>query len=332
MCGRRGLVAVVVLAAAAGPAVGQVQGYPVDPEPGGRAAVLLRPVPAGRPADPPPAPPPARYCPPEPDPADPFRRVVPGGAAVTGFPQQLLWEPPLASLREPRFLFMPTTLSNPYTTRTLETAIGNTVGLLRVEPPDSGLRLQLDMFGLVASRISSYDYLVTTDYRAGLPLTFACGPWHGKIGYEHTSTHLGDETLERTGRRPFDYIKDELVVGVGRWLCDDSLRVYGMAGWAFFLDVPGTSDPFRFDLGFEWYKRRATGARGQPFAAGNVEFNGAVGYNPALSLQAGWQWRNPDRRLSQLRVFGQYYAGRSPYGMFFQDRESWFGVGVALDY
>jgi hypothetical protein len=229
-------------------------------------------------------------------------------------------------------MLMPTTLSNPFTKRTLDVDIGNTVGLVRVEPPDSALRLQLDIFGLVATRISQYDFLVATDYRGGLPVTFAYGPWHGKFGYEHTSTHLGDETIARTGRASFDYIKDELVFGLGRWVAADTLRVYGVVGWAFFMDVPGTSDPFRFDLGFEWYRRRATGPRGQPFAAGNVDFNGAVGYNPSLSLQAGWQWRNPDRRLSQLRVFAQYYVGRSPYGQFFQDRESWFGVGIAADY
>ena len=78
--------------------------------------------------------------------------------------------------------------------------------------------------------------------------------------------------------------------------------------------------------------RFATGFGGQPFAAADLEFNGANGYNPVLDLQAGWLWRAPNRRLSQFRVYGEFYTGHSPYGQFFQMQENWLGIGVALDY
>jgi hypothetical protein len=93
---------------------------------------------------------------------------------------------------------------------------GATVGLFRLTPAESPWAVQLDFFGLVGSRFSQYDYLVTSDYRAGLPITWACGPWHGKIGYEHTSTHQGDDVMVLTGRQPIPSVKDELVVGLGR--------------------------------------------------------------------------------------------------------------------
>ena len=54
----------------------------------------------------------------------------------------------------------------------------------------------------MAARISQYDFMIAQDFRAGFPITFAYGPWHAKIGYEHTSTHLGDEILKAAATGP----------------------------------------------------------------------------------------------------------------------------------
>ncbi len=265
-------------------------------------------------------------------PEDPFTFLTTSGSTWSVFPRTLLWEPPLASLKEPRFLGLPNGLSNRFTDQTVDFAIGNTLGLLRRSSAD-GLRVwQLDLFAVVYSRFSDYDYFVGSDFRAGLPLTFAAGPWHGKVGFEHTSTHLGDETLVRLQRLPIDYIKDELVLAVGRYFDEQRFRVYGQVAWAFYQRVADDPSPFRFDIGAEWVRRRATGFFGQPFVAGNLEFNGATDYNPSLSLQVGWLWRDPSRRLAQGRLFGQYYTGYSPLGQFYLTREDWFGFGFAVDY
>jgi hypothetical protein len=347
----------VTAAILAGRGEAQVQGLPVEPP--AAAAAVSTPAPRGVGSLPPVAvpasdpfpvsvtdptalwgPPPAcavpgvpDVCPPGPPPcADPFRWTSARGSVVSGFPRTLLWEPPLAGLREPRFMLMPTTYSSDVTDQTVDTAVGNTLGLLRYEPAGSPTAWQFDVFAVVYSRFSEYDFFVTADYRLGLPISWACGPWHGKFGYEHTSTHLGDEILVRTGRAPFDYIKDEFVLALGRYWFDQRLRVYGQAAWAFSQEIPGDPSPWRFDLGAEWVRRRATGCWGQPFAAGNLEFNGAVDYSPSFSLQGGWMWRDPARRLGQARVFAQYFTGHSLYGQFFQTRENWFGLGVALDY
>jgi hypothetical protein len=333
------IVAVLLLAARG---LAQVQGYPVEPStppfpvaPSVVPEAVLPPV-VGLPVCPGPVP--SCPIPVHPAPAavppgcDPYGRDRGPRGPCTAFPRTLLWEPPLAGLREPRFLAMPTTLSNSSTQATAETAVGNTVGLVRVAPAAWRTAIQFDVFAVVNSRFSDYDALVATDYRAGFPVSFARGPWHGKIGYEHTSTHLGDEIQERTGQVPINFIKDELVFGLGRYLFEGRWRVYGQAAWAFHQNIPGDPSPFRFGLGTEWVYRRATGLRGSPFAALNLDFDGAVDYDAALSLQAGWLWRDPDRRLAELRLFGQYFTGHSPYGQFFQTREDWFGLGIAIDY
>jgi len=321
--------AIVLIVLLPGSASAQVQGFPVEPTPlANPPARLLPPVVYDPPIQRTPVscPIPAAPCG-----RDPFRNVTAGGLAITCFPQSLLWEPPLASRREPRFTFVPTTLSNDFTNNTLDANIGATVGLVRFEREDSPLRVQLDAFGVVINRVSQYDFLVDSDYRAGLPLTFALGPWHGKLAFEHTSSHLGDETIERTGRQRNDYTKDEIVAGLGRWLFADHLRVYGDVGWAVFEHIPDNPSPFRFDLGGEWRPRVSTGFWGEPFAAANLEFNGANGYHPSLDVQLGWLWRAPDRRLGQFRVYAEYFTGRSDFGQFFTMNEQFLGFGVAIE-
>src|SRR5438270_13752563 len=92
--------------------------------------------------------------------------------------------------------------------------------------------------------------------RAGVPITFRSGPWAGKFGWEHTSTHLGDETMVRTGLRPIDYEKDELVTGLS-YVFEERVRVYGTVSWAFYLDIPDDSNRFRYDVGVEVFDRGA---------------------------------------------------------------------------
>jgi len=276
---------------------------------------------------PPPTPPPEH-----PPCADPFQLRTRSGGVYTGLPRTLLWEPPLAMPREPRFMVMPISLSNSTTQQTVDTSIGSTIGLFRAEPATWKTAIQTDFFAVVTSRFSRNNYLVDTDFRFGFPITFARGPWQAKVGYEHTSSHLGDEIQALTGKVPIDYIKDELVLGAGRFFFDYRLRIYGETAWAAYENVPGNPSPFRFDVGTEWLRRRNTGGWGQPFAAANVRFDGAVNYDPDLSLQLGWMWRDGTRRFGEARVFGQYYTGHSPFGQYYTTRESWFGLGVAFDY
>jgi hypothetical protein len=339
-------VAVVAGLLAPAAAAAQVQGLPVDPPAGIVPAVVTGspviglPVVAPMPDPWPPLPatacPPALPCDPhaapECPPDDPFHFLTRSGCAIDIFPRTLLWEPQLADLKQPRMAVYPNSLSNAYTRDNIDTQIGGILGLVRVKPATWETAVQVDFFAVVNSRFAEHDYFIASNYRFGFPVTFASGPWHAKVSYEHTSTHLGDEIMNMTGRQSFDYIKDELVVGLGRYWCDQRVRVYGQAAWAFFQYIPGDPSPFRFDIGAEWVRRRATGWTGQPFAATNLEFNGATDYNANFTLQLGWMWRDPTRRLAQVRVFGEYYTGRSPYGQFFQDREDWFGFGAALDY
>jgi hypothetical protein len=251
---------------------------------------------------------------------------------LTALPSTLLWEPGLAVHRDPRMKTLGSNQANFRSGTSLETSIGGTVGLFRFEPAGSSWKFQTDIFGVVHTRLSPEDVTVA-DYRFGLPFTFQWNWWHGKFGYEHTSSHIGDRLIRATGAQVFTHAKDEVVAGLGRWLFDDTLRIYGNIAYAFFdLNPDRVKGPFRGDVGFEWYSRKATGFAGTPFLAGNVEFRQDQSYEPNYTIQAGWMWRNPYQRFGSFRLFAEYYRGGSPYGQFYRTKENFAAFGIAFDY
>jgi Protein of unknown function (DUF1207) len=256
------------------------------------------------------------------------------GTRITALPNSLLWEPALAVKRDPKMQLTYSDLGNYRGSNTVDTWIGGTQGLFRFEPEGADFAAQWDIFGLVISRLSPDD-LIATDYRFGFPLTWRWGWWQGKVAYEHTSAHLGDELIRASGRPVLSWAKDELVIGVGRFIYDD-LRVYGHFGYAFTMGLPylenSTRTRSRFDVGAEWFNRCPTGWAGSPFAAVNLEWRGDQGFVPNWTFQAGWLWRNPFMREGMIRVFAEHYRGQSPYGHFFRERERYSSVGFGFDY
>ncbi len=252
------------------------------------------------------------------------------GVLITTGPSSLLWQPPLANQHEPRMAVKLTTLEYDKSKNIIDTSIGATFGFLRFSGEEpSGLVVQQDFFAVARTRFAHLGYQVAADYSFGFPLTAAWGPWHGKFGFEHTSTHQGDRDLLKFGRRD-QLVRNELVLGAGRFL-GDQWRVYGVAGYAVSLSA-ARKVPSRYDWGVEWYGRGPTGFCGRPFAAFDMDLRGEQGYEPGVTAQVGWYWGQMGRRMGALRTVLEYYDGKSPFGGFQREREHWFGVGLAVDY
>lgn len=269
-----------------------------------------------------------------------FRYCTWEGTRFTLFPNSLLWTPPLASKIEPRMQGLVTSLDNYQSSFTLDTSIGGTVGLFRWEPTGRDFAAQFDIFAVVHTRLTPDD-LALADYRFGLPLSWQWGVYHGKLAYEHTSAHLGDEAIRALDITNISgYRRDEAVAGLGRYF-DPEIRVYGQIAYAFGRSIPQPlaplpqlpkPDPWRFDAGVEWAPLCPTGLAGRPFVAVNVQGRGDQDYKPNFTAQAGWMWHNPYQRLANFRVFVEYYNGRSPYGFEYLTRERFYGVGIAGDF
>lgn len=252
---------------------------------------------------------------------------------ITFAPQSLLWQPPLAMPGQPRNSALFSTAREYYTKNTVETALGGTVGLIRYapDPDDSRHATQLDFFGVILSRFSNTSRLLAADYRVGLIGTFAWGEWEGKCGYEHTSTHIGDEYLEVTQDFRREVIRDELVIALAyRW--QNLVRIYAQGAYTFDIRTPGREDQRdRWNVGVEIYRNEPTTWRGQPYFACDLDLRGDQDYHANFTVQAGWMWRDPECRPF-FRVLTQFYSGRSPYGHFSNETERWAAFGVALDY
>lgn len=262
-----------------------------------------------------------------------FRYCTWKGTTITALPNTLLWNPPFASLREPRLYLVRSQVNTADSNFAIDTSIGGVVGLFRADFAGHDVSAQFDLGAVVHTRLTP-DNLIAADYRFQFPITFRWGAWHAKFAYEHTSTHIGDKFIRLNPLLPIpNSAKDEGVVGLGRYLWDDQLRLYGQVSYAFSEQLPVESkNAFRYDAGFEWVMPGPTGWSGHPFLAANVDVQGSQKFTPNVNTQAGWLWRNPYQRLANIRIFGQYYTGRSPYGQFFYNREKYYSVGITCDY
>lgn len=297
-------------------------------------------LPCSAPSTPHPQPAPEPDCaaPAEPDCSDgacllDLQCVGLGSYEATVLPQNLLWEPPLANNREPRMYAKPTTLSGPTTNKTFDGAIGGEGGIFRLQPTsDPDEAFQFDLFAAAFTRIAGYNTFTAVDYHVGTPLTFADGPWQVKLAYEHTSTHLGDDYVTKTGLKKIGHIRDEIVAGLAYCFWEGG-RVYGQFGYAAItFNTPGPHRPDRYDMGVEWNRRRPTGFGGEPYAAVDLQLFGDENYTPDLAAQLGWQWIGPAPRMSAFRIALDAYTGRSPFGQFFQERDRWVGVTFSYEF
>jgi hypothetical protein len=104
----------------------------------------------------------------------------------------------LAGAKEPRFASFWNTDSDQGDL--WDAALGGRLGLLRygTSDPIQPEGWQVDMEGGCQARLdpnSDSNALFSTDFRVGLPVTWAQGRWQFKTGYYHISSHLGDEFL-----------------------------------------------------------------------------------------------------------------------------------------
>jgi len=242
-------------------------------------------------------------------------------------PSNLLWKPPLANQREPRFYGKFTNLNKK---SYIDTAIGAQFGLGRVAPkgrPDEGI--QLDIFGAVFTRFDPRRFLTAADYRAGIPLTYKKGPWSTKLSYEHTSTHIGDEYSQAYGRKQKPLVIDEVVYGLSRYF-GGHVRLYGQIGYAFnTAKETNANHRERFDFGLSYSNYEDTGPVGRPFAAYDMDLRGYQNYTPNSTFQVGWQWVG---NLRSVRLALEVYQGRSPFGQFYTNNEHYAGIGGYYDW
>ncbi|TWT71466.1 DUF1207 domain-containing protein [Crateriforma conspicua] len=246
-------------------------------------------------------------------------------------PDGLLWQSYLAGPHEPR---ISTVIFGDNDDGVFwDATLGGRVGLLRygTGQADGASGWQWDLEGAVITRLDLLhaEDVESMDYRFGTEITWAEGPWAMKFGYFHISSHVGDEYLIRNPTfTRINYVTESWIAG-GSYRPRDDIRLYGEFANAF--RASGGAARYQFQTGAEYTPIAKVTRRGAPFAAVNLNFREAVDYDVSTTLQAGWSFQSP-KSGRRIRFGAQYGDGPTSQFSFFQNRESYLGLGVWFDY
>lgn len=245
-------------------------------------------------------------------------------------PDGLIYESYLAGIKESRF---GTQIVRSRTDSTLfNSTLGARIGLIRYGTYDiyrpEGWQIDAEGSAQVRLDIPNDVNLRSTDYRAGLPITYGIGKHRWKLAYYHLSSHVGDEFLGKNmDFVRLNYSRDVFVLGYAHYL-RPKLRAYVEAGWAFYSKE---SEPWEFQFGVDYAPCGPTGLRGAPFFALNGALRQEVDFGGALTAQAGWAWRGSEAS-NMLRAGLHYYNGKSNQFSFFDEHEEQIGAGLWYDF
>lgn len=214
----------------------------------------------------------------------------------------------------------------------LDTSIGGRMPLVRygtVGPEAEGVGLQIYGAALTRLAMDRASDVVAADYKFGVPLVFKFGSTSHQIGYDHLSSHVGDEYLVRYPdfqRR--NYVRDAIRYAIVQDLTED-FAVYADINRAF--HTSGGAGGWHFQFGAEYEPYVPAGFRGAPVAAINTELREEFDYEGSLGLVLGWQWRGMDND-NLLRLGLSVYSGHSRQYSFYEQYENLVGAGLWYDF
>jgi len=205
------------------------------------------------------------------------------------------------------------------------------LGLHESDDPDGGFQIAGDV-GFLAQfdRENSTDN-IGWDGLYGFHVAWRALPELAlRVGMAHDSSHVGDEFIERTGRKRIGYTREEFLGG---------LRYSPLQAWTGYLEYGhaydmGNDDVMQegrvqYGLEFEpapmWWKKCLG-----PFAALDVSSYEEDDWEENWTVQLGLVHHRAGRGVP-WRFGVEYYDGRSVIGEFFQEHERHFAWGVWFD-
>ncbi len=194
---------------------------------------------------------------------------------------------------------------------------------------DGDLQLEVEgaVFAVFDLRKSTFP-LINADYYAGIPITYAKGPWSYRIRTYHISSHVGDEFLcEHHGFNRKNKSFEALDFSVD-YQFNPYLRAFGIVGSVFLSDREMHMKPMYLQYGFEARGPRTdfTQLFAQPFLSVFLENAQDVHYHMNSSYALGYEWGKINGVGRKVRIFLEYHDGFSPEGQFCRKETKYFGI------
>lgn len=249
-------------------------------------------------------------------------------------PNDLLFRSYLGGPREPRMASQILHSSRYGTVWELEA--GGRVGILRYGTPEGSKPegWQLDVEGAAFPRLNFDESLEldAVDFKVGVPLTWAEGPYQFEVAIYHLSSHVGDEFLLRPSNEGFnrlDYLRDAVTMGFGYFVNPD-WRVYSEIEYAFRTN--DGAEPWHFQFGFDYMPAKPRNPyKPVPFFAVNGQLREEVNFGGGINVVGGIAWKGrTSGRIFRAGV--QYYNGESFQLSFYDEHEQLIGAGIWYDF
>lgn len=164
--------------------------------------------------------------------------------------------------------------------------------------------------------------LINTDILIGLPVTLA---WDSVtfIGrFYHQRSNVGDKYLRKHNIQDVNF-NFEAIDGILAFNPNSWFRIY--AGLGYVLDSdPVDYGPLMYQTGMEVKIIPDNTNIPTSFLAVDIKGNEETHYNPSLSFKFGVE------ATENIMVTAEIYTGRSYIGQFFEDRVTYFGLGVHI--
>lgn len=235
---------------------------------------------------------------------------------------------PLRSTFSAQAMFFDKTSIKNTSTRRFDLKVGGRLGLLRSSSPLREWQINLEggfhgQFDADHSQDNiGWDgiYALSFDVRTSDAFSY-------RIGVHHISSHIGDELAERTGLKRINYTRQETRIG-GLWNISRHWQSYTEIGWGHDLRNESKQRPWRAEIGIQYEHSRYFISQHGLYAGLDLSSYEENDWDINTTLQIGVVTKVEER---SWRFGIEYYNGRSQIGEFFQDSESYIGLGLWID-
>ncbi len=250
------------------------------------------------------------------------------------FPDDLTIQPFTANFLEPKLgmLFM-------IDENEIRLDIGNSVDALRFEYDDNTvLSFGLDLFTYTRLRaerdfhfpVDAVDYLF--GFNAGWKKINKCSEIGARLRLSHISAHFADGHYDGSNQRWLDYdypivYSREFLEFIGYYKFSD-LRVYAGMTYIFHVD-PSDLGKNIYHLGLDYFMKDKIGGSVSPFFGYDLRLENLYAYTPNHSVEAGIKFGKAGGK--GLKVYLQYFSGKSVHGEYFDWNKQFAALGVNVD-